>query len=335
MTQAAEHNILSDLLAQLQVRHTCSYCADRLESMPFKSLFGLTKVLQDYGIDSLGVKLTDKSEFSKLEAPFLAKMPDGLVIVTGQTADSVSYLTQGTPEQMPKADFIDAWSGTALLVFPEAKACEPQFGQHRTLEIGRRLMRIGLVAGVTALFLWLFVTNDIWRQWSTVLLTLLNIAGLYFTFLLVQKSLKIHNPMADSVCKVLEEGGCDSILETKASKFFGLFGWSEVGFSYFSVSLLCLLIFPQFTPYLAACNVICLPFTFWSIWYQRFRAHKWCTLCVSVQATLWLLFFCYLGGGWLAHVFPLRQQFFVLGVTYITALLALNRLMPFFDRSDK
>ena len=45
--------------------------------------------------------------------------------------------------------------------------------------------------------------------------------------------------------------GCDSVLETKASKFFGIFGWSEVGFSYFSVSLLTLLIFPQWICYLA------------------------------------------------------------------------------------
>ena len=91
--------------------------------------------------------------------------------------------------------------------------------------------------------------------------------------------------------------------------------------------------FPQWIRYLALCNVCCLPFTFWSIWYQRFRAHKWCTLCVSVQATLWLLFFCYLSGGWLKGVFPLRIEFFVLGVTYLTVLLLLNRIMPQFDNT--
>ena len=132
---------------------------------------------------------------------------------------------------------------------------------------------------------------------------------------------------------MLQKGGCDSILELKASKFFGIFSWSEVGFTYFSVSLLALLVFPQWICYLALCNACCLPFTFWSIWYQRFKAHKWCTLCVSVQATLWLLFFCYLCGGWFRGAFPLRIEFFVLGVTYVTVLMALNRIMPMFDHS--
>lgn len=81
---------------------------------------------------------------------------------------------------------------------------------------------------------------------------------------------------------------------------------------------------------LALCNVCCLPYTVWSIWYQRFRAHKWCTLCVGVQTTLWLLFFCYLGGGHFHGAFPLKVDTFVLVAVYVTAVLALNLLMRFF-----
>ena len=55
-------------------------------------------------------------------------------------------------------------------------------------------------------------------------------------------------------------------------------------------------------------------------------ARKWCTLCVSVQATLWALFFCYLGGGFLRAMFPVRIELFVLGAAYMAALLAVNRV---------
>lgn len=153
--------------------------------------------------------------------------------------------------------------------------------------------------------------------------------------MLLQKTLKIKNRAADRVCGVLQEGGCDHVLELKASKFFGLFSWSEVGFTYFSVSMLGLLLNPGLLPDLAAINVCCLPFTVWSIWYQKFRAHHWCTLCVCVQATLWLLFLYYLGGGWLAESWPLNGNFFALGVTYIVVLLALNRIMPKFDKTSE
>lgn len=55
---------------------------------------------------------------------------------------------------------------------------------------------------------------------------------------------------------------------------------------------------------------------------------------MCVQATLWLLFFCYLGGGWLKGLFPLQIEFFVLGLTYVAVLLGLNALMPLIDKSE-
>ena len=85
---------------------------------------------------------------------------------------------------------------------------------------------------------------------------------------------------ADKICGLIDRTGCGTVLSTKASKFFGLFGWSEVGFSYFGVSLACLLVFPQHIGYLALVNACCCPFSFWSVWYQKYRAKAWCTLCL-------------------------------------------------------
>lgn len=126
----------------------------------------------------------------------------------------------------------------------------------------------------------------------------------------------------------------DVVLATSASKFFGIFGWSEVGLAYFSVSPLCLLMFPQHIGALALCNVICLPFSFWSVWYQNFRAESWCTLCLCVQAMLWLLFFCYLGGGWLRAAWAPSCDFVVLSVCYVAVMLSINALMPLIDREN-
>lgn len=323
-------SLLSDWLTQLGVPHTRAYTEARFAAMPFKSLFGLQQLLKEYGIDSQGYAFSDKKAISHLQPPFVAVTPAGMVIVTGLTPQSVTYLSQGQAETMPLDRFLDAWTGKAFCAYTTPDSAEPGYRIHRRDAMMARLRDRGLMAGLTALFLYLFISNGLWCDISTVLLTLLDLTGLALTYMLVQKSLKIKNAAADKVCKVLQEGGCDSVLEMKASKFFGIFGWSEVGFAYFSVSLLTLLMFPQWIRYLALCNLCCLPFTFWSIWYQKFRAKVWCTLCVSVQATLWLLFFCYLGGGWFGGVFPLRIEFFVLGATYITALLLLNKILPRF-----
>lgn len=330
-----QKNIFTDYIELLGVPYTPGYSIEQFGSMPFKSLFGLSKLLAAYGVESQGYSLTDKSQLTSLPLPFIAVTDGGMVIVTSVDDSEVTYLSQGVSERMDRAEWVDAWNGVAFCAFPKCDACEPGYSMHRRLMFLAKARDRGIVIGVILLFAYLFVSNGIYAHVSSVLLTLFDLAGLYFTYLLVQKSLKINNRAADEVCKVLQEGGCDSILETSASKFLGFFGWSEIGFTYFSVSLLTLLIFPQWTCYLALFNACCLPFTVWSIWYQKFRAGVWCTLCVSVQCTLWCLFFCYLGGGWFASIFPLRIEAVALGVTYMTVLLILNRILPKFENNAR
>lgn len=329
------HSLICDYLDALGVPHTDCYSNKQVESMPFKTMFGFTKLLESYGLKSEGYLLEDKTEISKITPPFIARTPKGYVIVTGQDDNSVCYLTEGIPETIPKAEFFNAWDGNVILSYPDEKSCEPEYGLHSRIEFAMKAKKWVLWICTIALFAYFFITRGLYSNISTILIAAIDLAGLYFTYLLVQKSANIHNAAADKVCGVLQEGGCDDILKTSAAKFFGLFGWSEVGFAYFSVSLLSMLFFPSTLPWLALCNLCCLPFTFWSIWYQKFRAHSWCTLCVSVQASLWLLFLCYLFGGWLRQAWPLKLPFFVLGVAYVTVLLGLNAIMPLITKEAK
>ncbi|MCM1369633.1 MAG: hypothetical protein NC204_04600 [Candidatus Amulumruptor caecigallinarius] len=318
--------ILSDFLALLGVPHTVDYTNRQFDAMAFKSLFGVQKVLETYGIASEGWLLENKEEIDCIDTPFIAHTPLGFTIVKSVTPGKVTYISQGTEEVMAREEFLRSFDGNVFLAFPGANSREPEYTLHSRLEFFSNAKGWLLLLSCALLFLYLFISNGIWRNLSTIFITCLDCAGLFFSWLLVQKTLKIKSKAADRMCGVLQEGGCDSILDKKVSKFFGLFSWSEVGFTYFSVSLLTLLIFPQHISYLAAINVLCLPYTVWSIWYQKFRAKAWCTLCVSVQTTLWLLFFSYLFGGAFEGVFPLRFPFFALGATYVMVLLALNRV---------
>ena len=328
-------NIFTDLLAQLGVPYTETYSLKQFAAMPFKTLFGLSKLLQSYGVESEGYHLDDPEELDSLASPFIARMDAGLVIVTAVTPQSVSYLSQGVPETATREEFLKAWSGDVLLVFPTATATEPDYRLHAREEFFMRSKKWVLLACVVFLFLYLFISNRVYAHVSTVLVMLLDFAGLFFTYLLVRKSLGFKSKVGDAVCGVVQAGGCDDILKTSASKFFGLFGWSEVGFAYFSVSLLTLLMFPDWICYLAVCNLCCLPYSFWSVWYQKYRAKRWCTLCLSVQATLWLLFFCYLGGGWFSGWWPIKIELFVLGACYLGALLFFNRVLPYFENKEE
>ena len=330
-----DFTILSDFLTLMGVKHTGDFTNRRFRSMAFQTVFGLKKLLGDYGIDAFGIKLGDNATLDRLPVPFIAQTARGMVIVTGVSHDKVDYVSQSVAESALRDRFVGAMTGNVLVGFARPDACEPSYGEHRFTDIANKSKKWVLAFAVVALIADLFVTNRLYDHVSTILLTVIDIAGIYITWLLVQKSAHIKNKHADAVCSVVEAGGCDDILSTSASKFFGIFGWSEVGFAYFSVSLLCLLIFPQFIGYLALINVICLPFSFWSVWYQKFKAKTWCTLCLCVQSMLWLLFFCYLGGGWLKEALPIKIEFFVLGFTYLAVMLGLNAIMPLLDRENK
>lgn len=78
----AEGNLLGDFLEQLGVKHTADYSARQFAAMPFKSLFGISKVLDSYGIGNEALRIDDKSEITLLPVPFLAHTPAGFVIVT-------------------------------------------------------------------------------------------------------------------------------------------------------------------------------------------------------------------------------------------------------------
>lgn len=325
--------ILSRLLAQLGVPYTPGYADAQFRSMTFKSLFGLSHLLKNYEVDNTAVRIADKSEITKLSAPLLAQGRNGVFSIVTEidpAADRIVYDERGIIRTATVDGFTDLWNGIALLVYPTDGAREPDYTPHLVHEVVQSASKYILMAAFAAVFVYFFVTRHVYAHVSNVLLTVFDCVGLYFSYLLLQKSLNIHTRAGDRVCGVLERGGCDHIVSLGVSKLFGVFSWSEVGFGYFGVSLATLLAFPHLWPALAVCNACCLPYTFWSIWYQRFRARRWCTLCVGVQSTLWLLFFCYLGGGWFRGALPLRLDFFVLLAVYITAVLLLNLIVRVF-----
>lgn len=326
-----DHDIFIDFLQALQVPHTAPYSSRRFRTMPFRSLFGFSKLLAEYGVESSAFILDDKAELTSLTPPFLARTrPSNFVIVRRITPDSVDYQTEGEIFNIPLADFTNLADGMVFLAFPKPDAAEPEYPSHRRMEILSEAKKWILLTLIVAIAGTLFVVNGLWRSWAIVAVMILDLIGLTMSVMLVLKSQGVHTRAADRVCGVLQQGGCDSVLSTRASTFFGLFGWSEVGLAYFSVSLITLLAFPAAWPALALCNLCCLPFSFWSIWYQKFRAKAWCTLCVSVQCCLWLIFFCNLAAGLISTsvLLPLGLPFFLLVASYGAALLAINALSP-------
>lgn len=329
---AIQRSIFTRFLKALGVPHTVEFSEKAFRSMDFDSLYGLSHLLTTYGVENESFRITDKEELSKLTPPYLAQLRTGcFVIVDSYTPQNVLYDSLGEMKQVSTAKFKDEWNGIVLLAYPDNKSREPEYGSHFLTETINRWSWLALLVCALAVLTYFYVTRGIYSSLWASLAVVFNLIGIFFSYLLVQKTLGVHTSTGDSVCNILQKGGCDSILSMKVSKLFGVFSWSVVGFSYFGISLLALLIFPHLWGALALFNICCLPYTVWSIWYQKFRARHWCTLCVGVQSTLWLLFGAYTAGGFIKGLLPMHLDDWVLLAAYIATVVLLNLIVTFIN----
>lgn len=325
--------LFSDFLTAAGVRHTEAYSDKQFYEMPFQTMYGLSNLLKQYGVCNCGVKVDDGVKLQAIEElpkPFLADTPYGFAIVMNSANNQVTYESQHRVFTVSISEFAAAWNGIALVTHTCDTSCEPEYSKHRISEISKKLKLWVIYILSIALLGYGMWASRLYSNIAAWLIVVFDIAGIWLSWMLVLKSLGIHTKRADAVCSVLEEGGCDEIAKSEASSFMGIFKWSEVGLTYFSVSLIATFLFPQSLSALAAINILCLPYTIWSISYQKFVAKTWCTLCVCVQITLWLLFAAYMLGGWTNEIFSDGCGIIIDGLLlvscYILMLFTINLL---------
>lgn len=327
-------SIFSDFVRRLGVPATDSYSDSAYATMPFSSLFGFGRLLQSYGIPSEAYRLNDKSEIHAITPPYLAQYRDSFVVVDAADASGFTLSDGERSARVSEDDFMKKFGGVVLVAYPDAKSSEPDYRVHRFTEIARSARQWVLWLAVVFVAAWLVIANGLWRSWSVMALAAIDSLGLYASYLLVLKSSGIKTKVGDRICGAIERTGCHTVLGTSASKFFGIFGWSEVGVAYFGVSLLVLLLFPQCAGWLALINAVCCPFSIWSVWYQKYRAKAWCTLCLTVQTCLWTGLLVYIAGGWFRHI-NLSAGILPLLASYVVVLLISNAIAEALEQKNK
>lgn len=327
------NTLLVDLLTALNVPFTPEWTNRLYDSMTFKSLFGLSHALERYGISSAGYKFTKRDDILQLVPPLMARTRSGrFLIITEITPDRVGYISGGQEHESPRSDVSAILDGTVFIATPTDKSCEPEYLSHRLSQVVSCLRDVATwLLPVLLVFIGGCLTH-VWSHFSTASVAAIDIAGLAVSVLLIKKTWHLKSAAADRVCGVVQKGGCDHVLSSEGAKLFGVFSWSEVGVGYFGISLASLVAFPQSWPWLAIFNICCLPYSFWSIWYQRYKAHHWCTLCLTVQLLFWLSFFAWLIGGMIHWPDTSVCVPIILILSYVTAVCALSRLTRLITR---
>ena len=301
-------NTFVTLLDLLKVKHTKSFSNQYFNEHPHKTnLFGLSNMLTDYGIHNAGTRIANReNDISHIGCPFVAQLGGDFVVVykveIGKIGESdetgkVHFVRYGKKIVIPISIFIQSWSGVILLAEPSPDSIEPDYKKHRTKEwltvAQKSILSLAciLLLGIAYINTYISPVSPISaNSLGGVLLVLVNLLGIYICYLLVLKQLHIHSRYADKICSLFSKKDCNNILESDASKLWGIFGWSEIGLGYFATNTVFLLFLPHLISYLVIVNILSLPFTIWSVWYQKMKARQWCPLCLIVQILLWTIF---------------------------------------------
>ena len=330
-------NTFTTLLSLLGVKYTESFSDQYFNEHPHKyNLYGLSKMLSAYGVKNTGLRIKDKEQdIYKLETPYVAHINNDFHIVYKVTKDNVESIWNGRSIKTPTSEFLKIWSGVILIAEKNNLSEEPNYLINRTKALIGNLQKYLLILLlVLSIFLPFLTGHQHFDIWITSLL-LLNFIGLYICFLLVQKQLYIRSEYADKICSLFGQNDCNNILESDAAKFMGVIGWSEAGLGYFISNLILLLFFSKLIIFQAIINVCVLPYSFWSIWYQKVKAKQWCTLCLIVQILFWILFLTNICAGIFQIPVFNMINLFTLSCIYGIPFLIFNLLIPELSQGNK
>jgi len=335
--QHTDQNVFVSLLSLLGVKHTNSFSNRYFNEHPHKyNLFGLSKMLSDYGVDNVATRISDKEkDIADIETPFVAHFGGDFAVVHQVESDKVSLIWRGSEHVLPVSGFIEAWSGIVLLAEPSEKSGEPDYQEHRKSERLDFLKKAALFATCCLILLLALIyrlfSYSVTPLFSYSIILLLNLFGVYISYLLLLKQTHVQSQYADKICSLFKQRDCNPVLESPAAKLWGIFGWSEIGLGYFAVNILLLTFLPFTLHLLALINILALPYSFWSVWYQKTKARQWCVLCLFVQVLLWAIFITNLLSGTIRMpAFNLREllTLIFLGISYAAMILGINAFVP-------
>jgi len=326
-------NIFVSLLELLKVKHTKELSNQHFNEHPHKyNLFGLSKMLSDYGIENAATRITDKeNDLPEIQTPFIAQFGGEFAAVHKVESDKVSFLWKGSPHILPMTKFVDGWSGVVLLAESSPASIEPDYKKHRKTELLQLLIKTLLFSACGFILLLTYLKGAFYTSVGFSLLLLINLTGVFVSWLLMLKHLRIHSQYADKICSLFKQSDCNNVLESDAAKLFGIIGWSEVGLGYFIANAVILLFAPALITYIALINIVTLPYAFWSVWYQYAKAKQWCPLCLIVQVLLWSIFAVNCIFGYIQIPEPgidALLTLMIVGSGYAAAILAFNLFVP-------
>lgn len=268
---------------------------ETLQNHPdWPSLLCVSDSLHKWNVPNAAGRI-DKNDIDRLPLPFIAHVHDNaapLVVVKEINDNEIGYFATDYKKYIreKKDDFLNKWDGVYLVAETSGNSGEPNYNKVKQKAFFNSLIPAGLLFLLVVLSFYFLYTKladkSIINSTGIYIQLFILLAGVSVTSLLLWYEMDKNNPLLQKVCTGLVKTDCNTILTGKQSKLFNWLSWSEVGFFYFTGSLLSLLFIQNAVYVLAWLSVLALPYTLFSVYYQWKIARQWCILCMAVQVLL-------------------------------------------------
>jgi uncharacterized membrane protein len=299
MSRQTEENTVS--IIQKAVRYfripvTKSSVKKALKSNPYYPSFkSICDTLNEWSVENHPLKYK-REELQELTPPYIVHFESGggqIAFVTDINKNKVTYYDSYKTKRKIKLDeFINNCSGAVIILNPDEKSGEKNYHKKWQNEfISSAVLPVIILTFLLFVFHTIFnpVTSGIVRFDGIIgILMLTKVIGIVLSLLLVFHEFEIRSTLTDKICHLSKATNCSAVLNDKAAKIFGWFGWADAGFVFFTGGLLFLFsgINQSGLTILAILSALAIPYPVFSIYYQGFVLKKWCPFCLGVQLVL-------------------------------------------------
>ena len=179
-------NIFISFLKLLKIKHTYSFSNQFFNEHPHKyNFFGLSSMLSDYGIENIGLKISNKKDLINIECPFIAHVGINFVIIEKISDNKISFVLNGDRTSILLDDFYKMWTGYVLLAEANESSIEPNYLIHRKEAIFAKTQKILPVIFSIFLLFYFIISSKSYLNIGIILLFLINIVGVIIGYLLI------------------------------------------------------------------------------------------------------------------------------------------------------
>ena len=299
MKRTKEDNTVSVIqraVRQFQIPVTKNSVMEALKSHSYYPSFkSICDTLKDWKVEHYPLKYKPE-EIKELAAPYIAHFSDGggqLAFVSKIRNDKVTYYeSYNLKRETELKEFTERCSGAVILLNPDERSGEKNYRKKRQDEI---ISKSALPVTISTLLFFIstmvinsFRTGEVLFQLMPGFLLLTKLTGIVLSVLLILHEFEVRLSFTEKLCHLNKATNCNTVLNDKASKIFGWFGWADAGFVYFTGCLLFLFQGSGADDYslMAILSALSLPYPVFSVYYQGFVLKKWCPMCLGVQLIL-------------------------------------------------